>query len=566
MRTGTLFLNEEKVVENIENVEKSVSAGVLTKPISFLLERFKDINKKRDNVTVSAIQVDELASKIAKAYEKIRKIIDWKEENLLRRSAIERIIKRGMVGKISKVIFLSKINVDVFAEDMVLQLIRGGHLPNGVLPKEIILEVKECISKYLYIVENSKIGNLNIKEKVNFFDWIMSIAACEIEDIVSPPLMELALIESMAELFNERIKILISGNLTEEEKYNQVYIATFRTLYDLDESIVAYNLLKKKIEFWRNPSDDELSYMANNIFKIRDDLNKELDHPLRKRFFNICERYDTIFTIIGDILNKYKNESEKIDEIFGDEVKLMEEVESHYMIRYKTLKRRLFKLAMISTLSVFVSNWFVLLAVEVPIANLFYGGLNYFAIAFDILVPSLVMFALVSLIKGPGKSNLNELKTLVNKYVFENKGRDIYEIKGRKKKGFLTKFFIFIFYLATFIISFGFIGWAFMKATLPPASVVLNTMMIALNVFAALIIRNRSREITVEERTTFGEFFLDIFSLPVAEIGSWLAKKWREYNIVSILFNIAIEVPVIAFIGFVENWRQFVKEKRADIH
>jgi ligand-binding SRPBCC domain-containing protein len=91
-------------------------------------------------------------------------------------------------------------------------------------------------------------------------------------------------------------------------------------------------------------------------------------------------------------------------------------------------------------------------------------------------------------------------------------------------------------------------------------------MTIALNVFAALVIRNKAKEITVEEKSSFWEFFLDVLSIPMAQIGNWLARKWREYNVVSVFFNVVIEMPFITVIEFIEDWRNFLKERKAEIH
>ena len=42
----------------------------------------------------ATIAVDEVAAKVASFYEKIRGVVDWREEHLLRKTAIERILKR----------------------------------------------------------------------------------------------------------------------------------------------------------------------------------------------------------------------------------------------------------------------------------------------------------------------------------------------------------------------------------------------------------------------------------------------------------------------------------------
>ena len=46
---------------------------------------------------VQVITVDEVASKVAAFYEKIRGIVDWREEHLLRKMAIHRILHRRLL-------------------------------------------------------------------------------------------------------------------------------------------------------------------------------------------------------------------------------------------------------------------------------------------------------------------------------------------------------------------------------------------------------------------------------------------------------------------------------------
>lgn len=404
------------------------------------------------------------------------------------------------------------------------------------------------------------------KEKVNFYEWILAIASCEIEEVLSAQIKENALIESMTELMTERIKIIPPELITEEEKILQVYIAVHRTLFDLDDPIIAYRILKYKYHYWLNPSQKQIEEINANIFFIWDYSQKELHHPLAKDFFNLCERTDTIFTLIGDILDSYQKEPEKLPAVISDKQNLKVLVTKAYNNRIASLKKRLFKLAVFSSLSVFVANWFTFFVVEVPIAHLFYQGFNLLAASVDFLLPTTVMFLLVSLIKPPPASNLNKVIELTNQFVYTDQGKELFEIKLKKKKKPLTVFIISLIYLSVCLGTFYLIAKVFFLAKIPLSSVILDTIGIALNVFAALIVRNKARELTVEDKSTFWEFLLDIISLPIAEIGSWIASKWKEYNIVSVFFNVIIETPFVSFLDFIENWRQFLKERKADIH
>jgi hypothetical protein len=59
---------------------------------------------------------------------------------------------------------------------------------------------------------------------------------------------------------------------------------------------------------------------------------------------------------------------------------------------------------------------------------------------------------------------------------------------------------------------------------------------------------------------------LDLFALPLIQVGNWLTVHWRRYNIISALFNALIDMPFSVFVEFVEQWRYFLKEKKEKIH
>ena len=59
---------------------------------------------------------------------------------------------------------------------------------------------------------------------------------------------------------------------------------------------------------------------------------------------------------------------------------------------------------------------------------------------------------------------------------------------------------------------------------------------------------------------------MDMLSVPIARVGSFLAAKWKEYNIVAILFTFLIETPMVVILDFIESWSKYLKERRADLH
>ncbi len=126
---------------------------------------------------------------------------------------------------------------------------------------------------------------------------------------------------------------------------------------------------------------------------------------------------------------------------------------------------------------------------------------------------------------------------------------------------------ITIFYLLTFVITFGLIILGLQKLNFGILSIIIFLIFISLISFAGVKIRERSRELEViEKKESFLMIFIDFFSLPIIRVGKWLSSQWAKYNIIIVLINFLIDLPFQSFVEFLEQWRAFLKEKKEEIH
>lgn len=542
----------------------------LTPAIQRLIQRYQESRRRlREREGVATIHVDEIAAKVAAFYEKLRGLVDWKEEHLIRRGAIERVLKRRFLSELSSSRFVPNVDPERVAEPLVSELIRGGHFPNDTIPEAKIASIRNILRKYVYILKNNplaKNGSVRPKERINFYTWVLEIAACEIEELLDPPERGYALIEYMTNLMAERIRIDHEAGLSEEEKRVQIYIAAHRSLFHLDTPVISYHLLRYRYPDWDNISDAALAELAQNIFTVKENLEEELSHPLANKFFGACERSDALYRLLGDILKRFADKPDELQEKFSEPKVLENLIKEVYGKRLATLKSRLFRMAVYSTLSIFLGGGFSLFLVEVPLANLFYGRFSPLAVAVDVLVPTLLMFLLVALVRPPREDNLLRVIAETKKIVYQGGKEEIY-LRVPKKKGFLTNLIIALLYFLESCLSLGVTAWVFYAAQVPWTSIALDTLNMAVVVFAAMIIRQRSKELTVEEeKASFLKFSFDILTLPIAKVGRWLSAKWREYNIVSVFFAALVDMPFATFLNLVESWSQFLKEQKEAIH
>ncbi len=557
---------KEKKIKRSTKKQSSETKCNLNKEILLVTNLYvQELERLRQSRTV--IHVDEIASSIARFYEKIRKIIDWKEDNALRRGAIERILKRILFPKM--VGFRMK-NFDSagLAQTITEELIRGGHLPNHRIPKSRVDVVAEVLYKYLFFLEDiyNSHRDLNVKRKNNVAIFVLEIAACEIEEILTRPVKELGVMNAMVYILNKRIIVTPEDLLSKKEKFELVNISTQRKLYQLDDNYIIYRLLKTTYPNWKKPTEKEMKDISKKMPYIEESSYKQINRKVNRKFDNIAQEIDTVFILFDDILEELNEKPEKIVSTLEDKKKYIKLLKEVYNKRNKTLKTRLRNSAIFSTLSVFLSNWVTFYLFEVPLAKLFYEEFNLSATIVDFLLPTFVMFFLVIIIKPPKKENLDRVIKASLSYIYNDEGKEEYEVDIRDKKNTPVRIFMHFIYSLSALSLFALIAYVFFLAKLPITSIIYDTFTIALTVYAAVVVRNKSKELSVGEDRSFSDFVLDAITTPVARVGSFLSRTWKEYNIVAAFSNFIVEIPLVATLDFIQAWSEYIKERKAEVN
>lgn len=512
---------------------------------------------------VATIHVDEVTLKVAAFYEKVRTVVEWKEEHLMRRAAIIRKLKRRFFD-----LSLNEYNLpDDFSESLILELIRGGHFPNDNIEESKIQDIQNIIKKYVFIIKNN-LENKQGNTGSIFYNWLLDVAACEIEEALVPAIREMALVEYMFWSMKEKIKV--SDRIFQEKLLRQgdediqIYIAVCQALFKFDKPIISYNLLKYRYSTWKKPNQELILEISRDIYIVWQEIEKSLENPLSNKFYALCENYDTPYLLIGDILSQ--GDPEQISkEILNPEV-LESKIKTAYSKRMATLKTRISRAAVYSTISIFATKILSLVILELIIDMITQSEMNKGILFADILIPTILMFAMVTFIKKPSKKNLNLVVMETIKIAYKKEVPDIYEIKLSRKKSFITRIVLSITYVVSAFVTFGTICFVLAYFSFPITSIIIDIIFIALILFAGTAVAKRAQELTMEkEKEGFFSFLADIFFLPVQGFGKWISTTWKQYNAIAALFNALIDMPFSAFVEFLEGWRYFIKERKEEI-
>ncbi|MEK7165167.1 MAG: hypothetical protein AAB779_04430, partial [Patescibacteria group bacterium] len=88
------------------------------------------------------ISISTRTSRASFVYERMRNAVDYKEEHLVRRTAIERILRRMISNNERKNI----------AENLTHELIHARYLPNDAIPQRRLVELDKILDKYFWLL------------------------------------------------------------------------------------------------------------------------------------------------------------------------------------------------------------------------------------------------------------------------------------------------------------------------------------------------------------------------------------------------------------------------------
>ena len=102
-------------------------------PIQRLIKNYEREAKDKEQLeNAQKVEITEASGRVAFLYEKVRNAVDYKEENLLVKTAIERILKRR---------FVPGTDPASIAKPLIAELIRGGYIGNKTLPQTKLEEI-----------------------------------------------------------------------------------------------------------------------------------------------------------------------------------------------------------------------------------------------------------------------------------------------------------------------------------------------------------------------------------------------------------------------------------------
>ncbi len=501
-------------------------------------ERQHDANHERK------LTVNPFVSKVASAYEKLRNAMEYREDEVILRSTIERILRRRLLlGGTAK----------TTAEPLVRELIWARYLPDNTVPESAVTKVEETIDLYLNlrlkVLEKHKIKLSEINE------WTYHLMSSSIEHIVNPNMEKQMIGNFMYQVMKDDITILDDKEQTRDA---QVYLAVRRAFARDDLAFLRFHLFQL---YFGEVTAHSLDHIVDSFKEGVKEIETQLSYPRKDRIYTYVKRRAAVFFILEDILREHKG---SLKDILTDEEKVRQAVESACRSRYKSISKKVRTAIIRSFIFILTTKVIFAFAIEGTYEQMVYGSIQWASLAINTTMPPLLMIIVSLFIRTPGEENTRRITTYVKQLLYDESPRlgDQLVVKKQNEK---PNIIFSALWLSAFLVSFGAIIYILYNLHFSVVSMGIFLFFVTIVSFLAYRISMLAHLYSVGEKQNVLTPFIDFLFVPIIRVGRRLTQSISQINIFLFLFDFLIETPFKVFFAFVEQWFKFLHEKTEDL-
>lgn len=535
---------------------------------------------------VPRIKVSTLISRLAFFYEKIRNAVDYDEEHLLRKNAIARILRRQII--IEGAVGVTRDNDSAkIAEHLLIELIRGSYLNNNEVPESRIGEVAQRLDKYI-ILKNAVAVRFNgeldgqidinkakdlIEGKNKLIRWLLTLAACEIEESLSPNPVKAVIVNNLYSFLSQNIKL--PADLPYESDLEiQIYLSIGRNFLKFDEDMLSFVLFKYYNSGWLDLNQaaplsaeqrSQIEAIGDDFVRLQATVEKQLNHPLTRQLNKIVKAYSLDYSILAETIES--DPAKVYNELSRDERDFLGRIRKVCARKYHKAKQRLWRMAIRSIIYIFLTKSIFVFLIEIPAIKWFGQPLNPVDLAINVSFPAILLFLIVFLTRTPGEDNTNKIVAGIKEIGFlgSEKKQPIMLRRPAGRNWFLTALFRLI-YAAAFCVSIYYIILALTKINFNWVSIIIFLFFLAFVSFFSIRTTAGIKElIIVERKENIITFLLDLFYMPIILVGRWLSGKFSKINVFIFFFDFIIESPFKVLVEIADDWTRYVRERRDNL-
>ena len=496
--------------------------------------------------TKLGINVNRFVSEIATWYEKLRNAMDYRDEEVVRRAAIERILKRRL---------LFGGNGPKIASILIRELLWARYFPESSISEEEVDKVANVIDLYLELRQQLLAQKLKIKIDTLIYQLLSSRL-----EVMLNKNKDIDFISNFIfHILKDHVTITDD---TKETRDIQVFLAVRRSFAKDDLAFLRFRMFE---QYFGQLGKDNIKIIVDNFKEGYIEMERQINYKLKDRISSYIKRQLPPFLIFSEIL---KRERANTRSLIAETAPFRDSVFKTAESRYQTISGKVHRAIIRSVIFILLTKFIFAFSVEVTYDNLFHGAIVWKSIAINIFTPPLLMIIASLFIKTPDARNTERIYDRINSILFtENPKLDrllTLSLKPIRKHPILEFIFTFLWW-AAFIVSFGSVIYVLKALEFSVVSQVVFIFFLVLVSLFTYRIAQTAYSYTVSARQSLMAPIFDFFFMPIVRVGRRLAEGLAQINIFLYIFDYLIETPFKEVFRFLEQWFFFLQTKREEL-
>jgi hypothetical protein len=262
------------------------------------------------------------------------------------------------------------------------------------------------------------------------------------------------------------------------------------------------------------------------------------------------------------ILKELMKETDSVDVLLVDRKKFLAAYETRMQTVYEDVAKRLNRGIIKSIVFLIITKVVIGLAIEIPYDVMLHGYIMWLPLAINILFPPLYMASLKWSFKIPGAVNKQATTQTIDRTLYGT-GEDDKTVTLKPKRASAV---MSVLYATMFVVSFSVLVVILALLDFNIVQGIIFFVFLSTASFLGFRLSRMVRELEVfASRQNFFDAIRDFFYTPYIMVGRWISDKYSRVNIITLLLDMVIELPLKTILRMVRQWMRFLNDKRDEM-
>lgn len=497
-----------------------------------------EVQQNKLRKTQERVNVVGAGGTLTAAYEQLRNAAENTEEHLLLQNAIRRFYRQLFLTRDDKLLRDS-------GQELTVELTLAGYLPNDHLTVEQVRQISKLAHQYYSAYESL----LQLKDITtdSAYKWTLDVLAVEVESLISDHGHDVAFIDFAYGQLTSLIqpeRILPSSE--QDDVAAMLFAAMHEALLKSDRAVIRTQLLRRY-------QVDIVHFDQYIAFNQRIDTMLESDSVERLR--RMVDRQGAPFRV----LRRMMEDQPDLVQLLDKPESMLSDFEQQVNTEYARTAKRINRAIVRSVIFLIITKFLIGIAIEIPYDYLAYSEIIWMPLLINLFFPPIYMMALRATHTLPGAANTRALVDRMEQMLYGDS--EVVASTKLERKGYSPVFSAL--YVISGLAIFAGTTYLLLLLQFSVVHIVIFFVFLSAASFLGFRLSRFIRELELVRGAQNGMTFVrDLVYLPFVVVGQWMSDKYSRVNIVTIILDMLIELPLKTVLRLVRQWSAFIDDRK----